>query len=286
MARIVAVHGIGHQFRGPEVLHQTWGPALRDGVRLSGAQPPEEAELAMAFYGDVFRPAGHKAVGEPPYTAADVQEGFERELLEAWWREAAASDPAVVAPDAQTKVRTPQVVQRALNALSFSRFFAGVTERVLIGMIKQVHLYLTDDRVRQQVQQRVTEVVSEEDTRVLVGHSLGAVVAYEALCAHPQWRVGLVTLGAPLGIRNLVFERLCPAPVGGHGTYPVGALGWTNVADVGDLVALVKRLRPLFGDGVRDVLVDNGSKAHDVSPYLTAVETGQAIAAELGRGGR
>jgi pimeloyl-ACP methyl ester carboxylesterase len=27
------------------------------------------------------------------------------------------------------------------------------------------------------------------DTAVLIGHSLGSVVAYEALCAHPEWSV-------------------------------------------------------------------------------------------------
>ena len=50
----------------------------------------------------------------------------------------------------------------------------------------------------------------------MVGHSLGSVVAYEALCAHPEWPVrALVTLGSPLGIRNLIFDRLVPAPAAG-----------------------------------------------------------------------
>jgi hypothetical protein len=52
-----------------------------------------------------------------------------------------------------------------------------------------------------------------------------------------------------------------------------------NVADRGDLVALVKRLAPLFDDRVDDRLVPNGAKAHDVRPYLTAFETGAPIAA-------
>lgn len=51
----------------------------------------------------------------------------------------------------------------------------------------------------------------DADTRVVVGHSLGLVVAYEALCAHPQWPVqALVTLGSPLGRRNLIFDKLVP----------------------------------------------------------------------------
>jgi hypothetical protein len=240
------------------------------------------ADIEIAFYGDLFRAAGGKAGGIPWYVATDVEEGFERELLEAWWAEAAASDIAVLGPDATTKLRTPRMVQRALNALSQSRFFAGLTERLIIGCIKQVHAYLTEESVRAEIHERVDSVVGSA-TAVLVGHSLGSVVAYEAACAHPGWDLALVTLGCPLGIRNLVFDRLRPPPEGGRGHFPVGAATWTNIADTGDVVALVKRLAPVFGDRVQDLLVDNGSKAHDVSPYLTAVPTGRAIAEGLAR---
>ena len=100
----------------------------------------------------------------------------------------------------------------------------------------------------------------DEDTWVVVGHSLGSVVAYEALCAHPEWPVrALVTLGSPLGIRNLIFERLVPAPVIGKtgklaGAWPGRAQAWTNVADAADVVALTKDLRPLFGPDVAFLL--------------------------------
>lgn len=283
MVRVVAVHGIGQQVLGPEVLKDRWLPALRDGITLAGGPPLGEADLGIAYYGDLFRKPGTKALGEPPYVAADVEEGFEQDLLEALWRQAAAVDPGVVGPEDDTKVRTARVVQRALNALSFSRFLAGVAERVLIGFIKQVHAYLTDDEVRSMVQQRVS-VLLDSDTRVVVGHSLGSVVAYEAVCARPGADFTLVTLGSPLGIRNLVFDRLRPTPVGGCGVFPAGAASWWNIADGGDVVALVKELAPWFGDGtqVLDVPVHNGSHAHDITPYLTARETGRAIAGGLG----
>src|SRR5262249_9024064 len=152
----------------------------------------------------------------------------------------------------------PMTVQRALNALSQSRFFAGLTERLIIGFIKQVHVYMTDEWVRAQVQARVERVVGP-GTAVLIGHSLGSVVAYEAACAHPEWDLTLVTLGCPLGIRNLIFDRLRPAPRDDRGQFPACVATWTNIADAGDVVALVKQLAPLFGDRVQDLLVDNDS---------------------------
>ena len=60
---------------------------------------------------------------------------------------------------------------------------------------------------------------------------------------------------------------------------------WTNVADAGDVVALVKDLRPRFGPDVECYVVDNGARAHAVSPYLTAKETGAAVAAALAGSG-
>jgi hypothetical protein len=92
----------------------------------------------------------------------------------------------------------------------------------------------------------------------------------------------LVTLGSPLGIPNVVFDRLRPAPLGGRGKWPGGPdLVWTNIADEGDVVALVKDLRDGFGPEVRGHLVDNGSHAHAIGPYLSAAQTGAAVAAGL-----
>ncbi len=279
MAQVVAVHGIGQQVLGEEVLLGGWLPALRDGVRRAEGPLIADASVAMAFYGDLFRPAGQMlAVGDPRFTAADVAEGLERELLLAWWEETARTDDSVVAPDAEdTLARTPGSVQAGLRALSRSKFFSGVALRAMVFDLKQVSAYLTDDAVREAARARVTALV-REDTRVVVGHSLGSVVAYEALCALPGHGVrALVTLGSPLGI-PMVFDRLRPDP----GRWPGGeGLVWTNLADRGDVVALFKDLRPRFGDRVRNAVLHNGARAHDATAYLTDKLTGAALSGAL-----
>ena len=284
MAPVVCVHGVGQQREAENTLHAVWAPALCGGVGLAGGRLAE-AGVQCAFYGDVFRPPGrHLAAGDPVIRAKELGP-FERDLLAAWWGEAARTDAAVIAPDARTlAVRTPGGVQGALRALSGSRFFAALGERALLGDLRQVRDYLHEPGIRQRVRERVTGAVGE-DTRVLVGHSLGSVVAYEALCASPGWPVRmLVTLGSPLGIPNLIFDRLQPAPAppgqagaGPQGRWPGAGRCWVNVADRADVVALVKDLRGAFGPGVDCWVVDNGATAHDAKPYLTAVETGRAI---------
>ena len=294
VARVLCIHGVGQQLAGEDSLAGEWALALRDGIRRSGfpeAQLPGAGEIRCVFYGDVFRPAGRRlGVGDPWLTAADATE-FDQELLAAWWRGAAECDPSVVHPDARTLARMPGGVHAALRALNGSAFFAGLADRMMLFDLQQVRQYMTDPSIRRTVQDRVALEVGK-DTRVVVGHSLGSVVAYESLCAHPGWPVRmLVTLGSPLGIRNLIFDRLVPAPAfrdSGElmGTWPGGVESWVNVADAGDVVALVKDLRPLFGARVACYRVHNGSHAHDVRPYLTAAETGAAVAAGLARDAR
>jgi hypothetical protein len=280
MTQIVLVHGIGQQVKGPGTLLADLYPALSDGLALAGSKITPD-EVSIAFYGDIFRQPGQRDIGSTDLDASDVADPLDQALLMAWWKEASSAEPSVSGPQDTVRLRTSCLVQRSLDALSHSKFFAGIGERLLILSAQQVRRYFSEPAVRTAAQARVASCISA-DTRVVVAHSLGSVVAYEALCAHPEWhQTALVTLGSPLGIRNLIFDRLRPAPTAGKGHWPHPVTQWTNIADRGDVVALVKALSPSFGTDVFDTLVHNGAKAHDVRPYLTARETGQALAAGI-----
>ena len=284
MARIVVVHGIGQQTEGALTLHDRFFSALKEGVvRAGGSVQPDDA--VFASYGDFFRPPAEVLSPVPNFDGRDVEEGYESQLLLALWQRAASVDPQVVPPDEEVLARTPVWASRALAALSRSRFLAGVSDRLLIGNLKQVHRYFTDRKLRSAIQDAVAASVAN-DTSVVVAHSLGSVVAYEVLCAAPEPAVrSFVTLGSPLGLPNLVFDRLQPEPRpcgdGFRGRWPGSVRTWTNIADAGDLVAAVEDLRPLFGDAIRQIRVHNSSHAHDMRPYLTEKMTGAAIVAGL-----
>jgi len=279
MAKIIAVHGIANQFLGEQQIRVHWLPALKDGLARSGHSLANDEEFTCAFYGDLFRPKGKSLGGY--FDASDIEDDWEKEMLAAWWEEAAKVDPAVSSPDGKCKSIGMSAVQNALDALSNSKFFAGLAESALIFDLKQVRLYLRDPYIRNEARQRVLKALGA-DTRVLIGHSLGSVVAYEALCMSPKHQLHtFITLGSPLGIKNLIFEKLLPEPQGGIGQWPPGLKYWFNIADSGDIVALVKNLANRFGDGVKDQRVDNGSNAHDAARYLSSKEAGDAIATGL-----
>ncbi len=286
MPLIVGVHGIAQQLKGADVLRSEWEAALRDGARAAGGEIPAGA-LTCAFYGGLFRPAGSiRGVGDEHFQRTVLTKD-EAELLALLVAEARCAEPDRI-PAEQAVVRTsvPTSVQAALRLLTQTRFFAGIAERAMIGDLKQVRRYIREQEIRNGARAAVDGVVTE-DTRVLVGHSLGSIVAYEALHFYadtPRWAnvSHFVTLGSPLGIPNLIFDQLVPRPVDGRGTWPKVGMHWTNISDDGDIVALVKRLAPLFGETVVDVRIHNGATAHDVQPYLTAAETGAAIWSALG----
>jgi hypothetical protein len=290
MADIVGVHGIAQQFQGGYQLRSVWYDAVRDGLLAAGYQTAATtlapADMRVAFFGDLFRPSGTMAVQEPPFSAADIQPGLEQDLMTTLFQAAVARDPSlgelegVMGPGrSATKIM--------LDRLARTPTFARVAQRAFIGNLKQVTAFLTDAAVKQNVLARVQEQISG-DTRVMIGHSLGSVVAYEYLCRdHPASVELLVTLGSPLGIPNVVFDKLTPTPADGVGAWPGEIAAWVNVADPDDIVALCKDLAPLFpgtapGQTVADRLVDNGDAPHAIDRYLNSRQTGNAIGHVLG----
>ena len=287
MARVVVVHGILKQYASRADIAADLETPLLGGVDNATKRRDllRSSDVEYVFYGDIFRPSGKRlAAGVPPYTAEDVTDPYEQELLLAWWQAAAATDPQVTPPDAPTLgVRTK--IQRALNALASCQFLAEALENELIFLLRQVRLYFTDPAIREKIQQCFATAVGP-DTRVVVAHSLGSVVAYEALCApDPSWHIPtLLTLGSPLGVRGLVFDRLLPPPQARpprRGVRPPGLQAWTNLADTNDIVALEKKLGDVFEGEIVDYQVHNGVRVHSAARYLTTPEAGAAIAAGL-----
>jgi pimeloyl-ACP methyl ester carboxylesterase len=151
----------------------------------------------------------------------------------------------------------------------------------LLGDLRQVSQYMNDADIRRKILGEVLQHI-QSDTRIVIGHSLGSVVAYEALCEKPEQVRTFLSLGSPLGMRNVVFDKLTPRPSAlGVGRWPGNVAQWTNIAAKGDIVAAQKQLTPLFGE-VKDKLIDSGWDAHSSTRYLNSIQAGKAVAESLG----
>jgi hypothetical protein len=138
--------------------------------------------------------------------------------------------------------------------------------------------YFTKPPTRAAVRERIARLVSD-DTRMIVAHSFGAVVAYEALYAPPVHT--LITLGPPFG-GPAVFEWLGPrvdaaSPL--HDLWPGGVESWIDIVSRGDVVGAGQNLRSLFGRAVEMHVVAHGRGSHIAERYLASPVTGTAISA-------
>ncbi|MET9608921.1 hypothetical protein ABZZ17_28305 [Streptomyces sp. NPDC006512] len=284
MSRVVMCHGIGYQYKHRETELTKWYEALRKGMTDTTVAVPAPEHVSAVYYGNCYRTLGSKSAdtGEdefadvPPLRIGDVRDPLEHALLEAFAE-------GLGAPPAGTK----GITQAALRRLEASPALGLPPGRLVIWLVRQVRRYLDPrDTVRACAQERFARVVTP-DTRVVVAHSLGSVVAYEALCAHPEWNVDtFITLGSPLGI-GAIRERLVHgADADGNPTGPQVAR-WINVAADEDPVALVKKLGTVFGDRVEDRLVVNAGLSrfvfggHSLLRYLTTSEVAEGVADAL-----
>lgn len=295
---VVLVHGIGESGSTAEQLVQQWLPALQTGLRTAGADEladqlvagPGRLGVQMAYYADVFAPyeaANAIALATDP----DLTEAI-GQLTQQWLETAAArsSDPAdrTAAADTLAFGATEEslwdrlrILSDALNDLHFFRPGVVSAASFVDHALREAALYSAHAQVKTVVQQRIRGAI-KPTTRVVVAHSLGSVAAYEVLQEIDQ-SIVLLTLGSPLGMSTVFYERLTVQPP--H--VPACLTAWTNLADPDDLIATHLDLAPYFppapGRTVRCISqqVDNGSDPHDPVRYLAHTQTGQAVAEAL-----
>ncbi len=132
--------------------------------------------------------------------------------------------------------------------------------------LRDLRRYLLDENDIAEHTRRMLKVALRAATEarrpiLLIGHSMGSVIAYDAL-----WEMShvdednvsvelLLTMGSPLGQRYLQ-KRIKGNSLRGTDRYPLNIRHWKNLAAVGDLTAIDPRLRDDFGELVALGLVE------------------------------
>ncbi|MDN3293218.1 hypothetical protein QWM81_03965 [Streptomyces ficellus] len=286
-ARVIYVHGSGNKVR-PELLKARWDSALfgRDlgevsrmaywaPVRYESPLPDERPDPLDGGPEGVADETPAPVWDEPP------EEFLARTLGEAWFESGgtAPEGPWTGEPGdplggwlrdmtylADTVTRAEE--SGGLPAPPLPAEVRRAVFRVLVKhTFKDAHAYFFGG-----ARAAIRDVVAAEledagDAPLLVvGHSLGSVVAYETLAEAEGETELFVTLGSPLGIAEVQGHLARPPSV------PAGVRAWLNASDLRDLVALDHTLRPEYApaDRVTDVLVANDSgNHHGVTEYLS-----------------
>lgn len=294
--RLVLVHGIGGP-RRVEEHRNTWISALVKGGHKAGHSAAAKrladgdlADVVYAHYGDLF--FGKQAQGAAGLELGDTEAALLVEVMaEVIEQHRIAGDVnqkklarAEAKLDSQGQHQGSMYpVGRAIDAATtlldagpWRKAGQWASGKLLVRDLAQVARYLAraeadsdgrtlDERIRAMVTQAIGL-----GPAIVVAHSLGTVVTYEALHRHsgiiPLW----VTLGSPLTMRSVVLPRLLPRPP----ETPVPVRQWLNFWDRDDIIAA----RPIIEDdvlpndaGVRpssDRVDSDGWWVHDATKYL------------------
>jgi pimeloyl-ACP methyl ester carboxylesterase len=287
--RLVFVHGRGQQGLHPDQLKSEWLDALRQGAQRSGRLFPAEVDVAFPYYGDILE--SFARAFEIPLTT-DIQTkgsqvndeflAFQAELAEALRQRAGVTDAQVDAEyGSNPKPRGPlnwEWVQAILRAID--RYGGGISQAALETFTRDVFLYTTRAGVRDEIDRIVRGALTEDPT-IVVGHSLGSVVAYNVLRSGPRTlRVPLfITVGCPLGlraVRNQLRPLRSPSPV----------KAWYNAFDTRDIVALY----PLDATNFPvtpaienyNLVKNHTDNRHGIAGYLDDPEVAKRILTALG----
>ena len=247
MTAIVGVHGVGNYPPGQPAAKVAarrsadWAASVATGLGMR----PDALDMTVAYYAPFLHagePAAQVATLDPD-RALDTLDPDTDALARSWIE-------ALDLPEVTVQGRLAVPLRHAVTAAADRFSLNGKLTKLFVAVcFPEVARYLAaaDAPARAQARDHVATTIAERQARVVIAHSLGTVVAYEALHAHPELHVDLlVTLGSPLALPGAVFGRLQPRPGGGTGPRPANVRRWVNISDYGDPIAILRPFKTYF----------------------------------------
>jgi hypothetical protein len=239
--RLLLVHGRSQGGKDPVKLKSEWLDALSIGLKKVGLALPADVQIDFPFYGDrldefvrQFELPADPAIIPKVSPAFDEFAAFRARVAEEMRAKAGITDAQVQSecrPGAAEKgAQNWEWVQAIVRLLD--RNLTGVSQTTIEVFLRDVFLYTQRIVVREVIDKTVSEMLSLE-TAVVVGHSLGSVVAYNVLKGAANKVPLYISLGCPLAIRAV---RRTLGPV----SNPLGKKGWYNAYDAHDVVCCTR----------------------------------------------
>jgi len=274
--RILGVHGVHSHQNGltPDQasarIAAWWADALSSGLDV-GATDASRIVVDIAYYAHHLHAGTAQGDEDPGLLSNDLQQ----QIID-WARLLGAPDAT-----AQGWLTAP-----ARAATAWIARHHGLNHRPLSiltnALFREVNRYFTDPEARTAARTEVANAISRTQPRILIAHSLGSVLAYEALWAHDHPPIELLlTIGSPLAIPDIVYDRLADHP--GPRGLPPGVAQWINLADPGDIIAIPRGHIPRRFTGATDHVTKQIGlfSYHQATKYLACATTAEVLDTHL-----
>ncbi|MDR6903862.1 hypothetical protein [Rhizobium miluonense] len=237
--RLVFIHGRSQQGLDPVQLKRTWLDTLVGQLAIDHLKLPGDVDVEFPYYGDElekFVTQSKLPLASDIHARGDSGQDeflvFQAQIANELAENSGVTDADIDAEyGSNPRQRGPlnwEWVQAIIRAID--KHAGGVSASAIENFTRDVYLYLSSMRVRDTIDGIVEKSFNGHPT-VVVGHSLGSVVAYNILRKRQLNVPLLVTIGSPLGIRAV---RTPLTPIG----FPEGVSHWFNAYDPRDVVAL------------------------------------------------
>lgn len=254
---------------------------MNKGLEKTGRSLPTDIEFDFPFYGDrldrfveQFELPADPTIVPKGSPAFDDYAAFRAQVAQEMRARAGISDAQVQAElgpvPTEKGIQNWEWVQAIIRLLD--RHVTPLSEGTIELFLRDVYLYTQRNVVRNVIDGIVADMLSK-DTALVIGHSLGSVVAYNVLKAKSN-QAHYVSVGSPLAIRAI---RNFLRPI----SNPVGAKGWYNAYDPRDVVALY----PLDSENfdVHPSITNNGTvnnhtdNRHGIIGYLDDANVARVV---------
>ena len=276
--QLVFVHGRSQEFKDGAALKGEWvGTLVKTLKDLELELPIPEPDVRFPYYGQAL------------YDLVDGTEGKVAEVIvQGEWTDTGERDflakvieeyrDALKITDDEVRAEAGgAVIEQGLQDWAVVRALLRVIDSKVGGasgasiavVTKDVYQYLRNPGIRDTIEAGVIKAFEPGVPTVVVGHSLGSVVAYNVLKREGKargWKVPLfITIGSPLGV-TMIRKSLRPI------AHPECAEKWFNARDPRDVVALYPLDAGHFGvtpavENKNDV-VNWTPNRHSIAGYL------------------
>jgi hypothetical protein len=270
MGQIIYIHG-----RGFGATHSMgWESGLVTGLERAGY------EISLEEVEGVSTPISYAAFLDPAVDPGDAQRP-----------EHVRQQPSSAAVDAfverqrtlRSRVGEGYREERVDRAVKQAASNDRIAEQVIGQRFRDVRRYVSDEARRERILNHIFQQLPERGSVVLIGHSLGSIIALDLVRRWPEHlHIDLLlTLGSPAALRPMqkhlhgLVDDLPRALLG----------GWVNIYDPSDPVTGGSGLEPYFADDVVDHRVQNGGLRgnHGAERHLDQVTAGVLIGPHVGR---
>ncbi|WP_248870731.1 hypothetical protein [Streptomyces sp. HNA39] len=283
--RVVGVHGIGQSKTSQHQLTADWGRALKRGIDslpdvtacVASLEVPHWTAL-MARGTDRLGPEDDLFGESVPMDPAE--EEFVAEVFADLVRpeDVVFAETQPLATLGPPKLWSPRLTRLAM---AYDRRRPGGGVQFMVRRMREVRYYLTKPALAAEVRAFIRDGFTP-DAAVVIGHSLGSVIAYDLLRHKEVGAAGtgsalhtLVTCGSPLGIpavrRLMGITDGTPLQLAPH-------IRWVNVFDPDDFITGGAGLSAVARE-LTEAQVDNGiGDPHSALRYLRSVPVARAVA--------